>query len=112
MAPEFHASKQASMADLLAGSKEGWRLNQEGERFRSPLDPTLLVAHFRRIGARFSALPHPEHGWLRVNCGSLLPVLWLALRERGWTIDRQDAEDAWFFASLTPAPVDEGGDPF
>jgi hypothetical protein len=112
MAPEFHASKLASMADLLAGSKEGWRLNQEGKRIRSELDPILLVAHFRRIRAQWCRIPHPARGWLSVNREVLLPVLWLALRERGWTIDRQDAMDAWILAAFTPAPVDEGGDPF
>jgi hypothetical protein len=111
MALEFPRS-DASIADLLAGSKEGWRLNQEGKRVRSELDPTLLMAHFRRIGAQWNQIPHSARGWLSVHREVLLPVLWLALAERGWTIDRQDAIDAWDLASVTPARTEEGDDPF
>jgi hypothetical protein len=101
MALEF-PRRDASIADLLAGSKEGWRLNQEGKRVRSELDPALLVVHFRRIGAQWNQIPHPAGGWLSVHREVLLPVLWLALAERGWTTDRQDAIDAWDLACITP----------
>lgn len=111
MALEFPRD-EASIADLLAGSQEGWRLNQEGKRIRSELDPTLLVAHFRRIRAQWNRIPHHARGWISVRRDVVLPVLWLGLAERGWTIDRQEAMDAWDLASLTPAPTDEGGDPF
>lgn len=111
MALEFPRS-DASIADLLAGSKEGWRLNQEGKRVSSELEPTLLVAHFRRIGAQWHRIYRPGRGWLAVNREVLLPVLWLALAERGWTIDRQDAIDAWELACITPARTEEGDDPF
>jgi hypothetical protein len=109
MALEFPRS-DASIADLLAGSKEGWRLNQEGKRVRSELDPTRLAQHFRKAGAQWNAIPHPARGWLTVRREMLLHVLWLALAERGWVIDRQDAADAWDLASVTPARTEEGDD--
>jgi hypothetical protein len=111
MAMEFPRSG-ASIGDLLAGSKEGWVPNQEGQQIRGELDPVWLVAHFRRIGAQWNRIYHPGRGWLNVHRAVLLPLLWLALAERGWIIDRQDAIDAWDLASMTPARPEEGDDPF
>lgn len=111
MALEFPRN-DASIADLLAGTEEGWRKNEQGKRVRSELDPTRLVAHFRRIGAQWNRIHLPARGWLTVHRELLLHVLWLALAERGWTIDRQDAEDAWDLACLTPTRTEEVDDPF
>lgn len=93
---------KATISDLLGGSKEGWRTNGNGRRIRSRLCPVRLVQHFRKIGAAYHQLRTSSQGVLNVDREDLLPVLWLALAERGWEIDRQDAIDAWFLASFTP----------
>ncbi|MEB3260107.1 MAG: hypothetical protein VKP63_05710 [Cyanobacteriota bacterium] len=97
------------MSDLLAGSMEGWR-ELDGRRVRTVLDPVRLVLHFRRVGAEYNRL----RSGLSVNRGMLLPVLWLALRERGWLISREAAGDAWDLASFTPlrSGGGDGDDPF
>lgn len=97
----------ATHADLLRGSREGWRQGQDGRRARSHLDPTRLVAQFRRVGAQWNRIHHPDRGWLTVHREVLLPLLWLALAEHGWVIDRKAAIDAWDLASITP--TQEGG---
>ena len=102
----------ASPADLLRGSKEGGRQDQEGRMVRSDLDPTLLVAHFRRVRAQWNGIHSPVRGLLTVRRDVALSVLWLALAERGWTIDRQDAIDAWDLACITPAQEEKSDDPF
>ena len=101
---------EATIQDLLAGSKEGWATDAEGRRIRSVLDPARLTLHFRKTGAEWNRL----RSGLSVHREMLLPVLWLALAERGWVIDRQDAQDAWDLASLTPLPSGggNGDDPF
>jgi hypothetical protein len=93
---------EALMDDLLSESKQGWRI-VEGRKVRTRLDPVLLLQHFRKVGAGWKSLG----GKLSVNRETLLPVLWLALRERGWIISRQDAADAWDLASITPMPSGE-----
>lgn len=95
-------TRQATIDDLVGSTGEGWRTNGDGRRIRSRLDPVRLVSHFRRIGAAYSRLRSPTHGTFLVNRESLLPLLWLALAERGWEINRRDAEDAWYLASVTP----------
>ena len=102
--------EDATIQDLLAGSKDGWRTNADGRTVRTALDPILLVEHFRRIGAQWNRL----RNGLSVNREMLLPVLWLALREKGWLISRQAAEDAWYLATLTPlrSGGGAGNDPF
>lgn len=101
---------EATIQDLLAGSKDGWRTNADGRRVRTALDPVLLVQHFRRIGAQWNRL----RNGLSVHQEMLLTVLWLALREKGWLISRQAAQDAWYLASVTPTPTGGGAscDPF
>lgn len=95
-------SREATIEDLVGSTGEGWRTNSDGRKTRSRLDPVRLVGHFRRIGAANSQLRSPTHGILHVNRTSLLPLLWLALAERGWEISRREAEDAWYLASVTP----------
>jgi hypothetical protein len=110
MAPlDFPPRREAGIGDLLGSSKAGWS-EVDGQRVRRTLDPVWLVLHFRRIGADYNRLS----SGLSVNRGTLLPVLWLALRERGWLISRQAAEDAWDLASLTPlrSGGGDGDDPF
>lgn len=100
--------RDASIGDLLAASKEGWAADAEGRRVRTVLDPVLLAQHFRRVGAGWNRLHSPARGWLCVHREVLLPLLWLALAERGWAIDRQAAIDAWDLASVTPTPTGGG----
>lgn len=110
MEPLLQRLREATIQDLLAGAKEGWRRDADGKKVRDVLDPSWLVMHFRRIGARWNNLP----SGLSVHREVLLPVLWLALRERGWLISRRAAQDAWDLASITPLPSGggEGDDPF
>jgi hypothetical protein len=111
MEPLLTPPAEAGVDDLLAGSKEGWRLDQEGRRIRSGLDPVRLVEHYRRIGAHWNQIHSPTRGWLSVRRDVVLSVLWLALAERGWTIGRQDTIDAWDLASLTPAQKGTSDEP-
>jgi len=110
MEPLFKRPDEATIQDLLTGSKEGWSTDAEGRRVRSVLDPARLTAHFRKIGAEWNRLRNGPS----VHREVVLPLIWLALAERGWVIDRQDAEDAWDLASLTPLRTGGGAsnDPF
>lgn len=98
----------ATIQDLLAGAKEGWRRDADGRKVRAVLDPCWLVVHFRRVGAEYNWLRRGS-SWLTVQRSFVLPLLWLALRERGWLISRQAAQDAWDLASFTPLPSGGGG---
>lgn len=101
----------ATVGDLLQGCPPGWR-EHEGQRVSAALDPVLLIQHFRQIGACGHGLGRPlEEGGKRVS-DSLLEVLHLALRERGWIVSKKCVVDGWWLASLDPQGPGVSDDPF
>lgn len=103
--------REATVGDLLQGRQPGWR-EHEGRRVATELDSVRLAQHFRQIGACGHGLGRPlEAGGKRVN-DSLLKVLHLALRERGWIVSKKAVVDAWWLASLDPQGPEVSSDPF
>jgi len=103
--------REATVSDLLRGHQPGWR-EHEGRRVASELNPVRLAQHFRRIRACGHGLGRPLEVGGKLVRDSLLEVLYLALRERGWIISKKVVGDAWWLASLDPQGPEVSSDPF